>query len=153
MSLKSWLHRVVPLMLLLIPSLAAAQGIEPDRQRLRTALDDIRTLRTEYAEAFNNKDAAAVSAMYADDGVIIQPDGSMLSGEQIRTAMAEQASTWPHTVVASDTVRVYGSTAVDIGTITNHPAGGGESKQRYVAVLRRGMRGWKVAHVVLVDTK
>ena len=89
MSLKSWLHRVVPLMLLLIPSLAAAQGIEPDRQRLRTALDDIRTLRTEYAEAFNNKDAAAVSAMYADDGMVIQPDGSMLSGEQIRTAMAE----------------------------------------------------------------
>ncbi|HEX6643323.1 MAG TPA: nuclear transport factor 2 family protein [Gemmatimonadales bacterium] len=154
MLARTSLVRAAILSLLLVPTSLFAQGIEPDRARLRTALDDLQTFRTEYAEAFNRKDAAAVSAMYADDAIVVQADGTMLVGsEAIGKSMATEASSWPHGVIASDTTRVYGSTAVDIGTWTMHEAGGGESVNRYAVVLRRGMSGWKLTHVILTPTK
>ncbi len=39
---------------------------------------------------------------------------------------------------------------MDIGRIVAQPEAGGEEASRYVAVLRKGMRGWKLAHVVTV---
>ena len=151
MFLRTSLTRAILLALLLVPSVAVAQGVAADRARLRTAMDDLRAVRTEYVEAYNRKDAAAITAMYADDAILIQPDGTMLTGtEEIGKAMAEAAPTWAHSVISSDTVRVYGSTAVDIGTFTVHPAGGGEVVNRYTSVLRRGMRGWKLTHVIVM---
>jgi hypothetical protein len=44
----------------------------------------------------------------------------------------------------------FGGTAVDMGTITMHPPGGGEQKSRYLAVLRREMGGagnWDLVRV------
>ena len=151
MPTRTPLFRAFLLGLMLVPSLAVAQGIAPDRQRLRTAMDDLRALRTEYVEMFNKKDANGVTNLYADDAIIIQPDGTMLTGtEEIAAAMTEDSKTWAHSVIESDTLRVYGSTAVDIGTFTSHPEGGAEQKLRYTSVLRRGMNGWKLTHVVLM---
>lgn len=151
MSLRTPISRAILLALMLVPSFVAAQGIEADRARLRTAMDDLRALRTEYVEAYNRKDAAAITAMYADDAILIQPDGTMLTGtEEIGKAMAAAAPNWAHSVASSDTVRVYGSTAVDIGTFTVHPTGGGEVVNRYTSVLRRGMGGWKLTHVIVM---
>jgi len=153
MRRRSLLKYVVPLLLVLAPSVALAQGIEADRQRLRTAQDDIRALRSQYAEAYNAKDAAALAALYTADGIMVNSKGEMVAGaEEIASTMAADAPNWPHAVIASDTVRVYGSTAVDVGRFTTHPAGGGEKVERYVAVLRRGMDGWRLSHAVLVPT-
>src|SRR5688500_7582412 len=117
MQARTPMSRALLLALMLVPSAVFAQGVAADRARLRTALDDLRALRTEYVEAFNKKDAAAVTALYADDAILIQADGAMLVGsEAIGKAMADSASAWPHAVIASDTTRVYGSTAVDVGT-------------------------------------
>jgi uncharacterized protein (TIGR02246 family) len=136
------------------PAALAAQGIPANAPALRTAMSDIATLRATYAEAFNNKDAAAVTALYADDAVVIMADGQLLNGGlEIRSAMAEQAPTWPHMVIESDTTRVFGGTAVDLGTTTVHPADGGEMKHRYVVILRRGIEGWKITHVTQVLMK
>jgi uncharacterized protein (TIGR02246 family) len=151
MPTRSWIVRVLLFLLVLVPSMASAQGIAADRQRLRTALDDLRALRTEYAEMYNKKDAAGVANLYADDAIVIRSDGTMLTGsEEIGKAMADDAKNWPHIVLQSDTVRVYGSTAVDIGTLTAHPEGGAEQVSRYTTVLRRGINGWKVTHVVVM---
>jgi uncharacterized protein (TIGR02246 family) len=151
MPVKTPMLRAMLLALMLIPSVALAQGVAADRARLRTALDDLRALRTEYIEAYNKKDANAVTNLYADDAILIQPDGTMLTGtEEIGKAMADAAPNWAHAVISSDTTRVYGSTAVDIGTFTTHPAGGAEVVNRYTSVLRRGMRGWKLTHVVVM---
>ncbi|HLS47658.1 MAG TPA: nuclear transport factor 2 family protein [Gemmatimonadales bacterium] len=151
MRRRSLLKCVIPMLLVLAPSVALAQGIEADRQRLRTAQDDIRTLRSQYAEAYNAKDAAAVAALYTSDGIMVNSSGEMVAGaEEIASSMASAAPSWPHVVISSDTVRVYGSTAVDVGRFTTHPASGGEKVERYVAVLRRGMDGWRVSHAVLV---
>src|SRR5690606_30613889 len=76
MRRRSLLKYVVPLLLVLAPSVALAQGIEADRQRLRTAQDDIRALRSQYAEAYNAKDAAAVAALYTSDGIMVNSSRS-----------------------------------------------------------------------------
>lgn len=154
--MSSWhrTHRAVTLALAVAvstPAVVAAQGIPANAPALRTAMSDLATLRATYVDAFNKKDAAAVTALYADDAVVISEDGSLMNGSlEIGAAMAAEAPTWPHAVIESDTTRVYGSTAVDLGTWTAHPADGGEMKFRYVTMLRRGLGGWKITHVSLV---
>lgn len=156
MSLRNWYRRAVPMVLaasVLVPSIAAGQGIESPRIPLRTALNDIATLRTSYADAFNGKDADAVNATYTDDAIVLNADGSLAKGRaEIAKAMGD-ASDWPHAVIHSDSVRVYGSTAVDVGTFTMHPAEGGELKHRYLVVLRHDMNGWKIAYAADVPAK
>jgi ketosteroid isomerase-like protein len=86
--------------------------------------------------------------MYLDEAIVIRPDGSQLVGAKaIGEALKADAPTWPHMVLTSDTVRVYGGTALDFGTVTTHPKDGGENVSHYLAVLRRGLRGWKIAAV------
>jgi hypothetical protein len=56
-------------------------------------------------------------------------------------------------VLTSDTVRVYGGTALDFGTVKTHPEAGGENVSHYLAVLRKGLKGWKLAAVASVPEK
>jgi uncharacterized protein (TIGR02246 family) len=157
MSLRNWYRRAVPLVLaasVLVPSIATGQGIESPRIPLRTALNDLMTLRTSYVDAFNGKDAKAVAALYTDDAVVIMRDGSMVMGRaEIAKAMEKDAANWPHAVIKSDSTRVYGATAVDVGTWTEHPVGGGEVVSRYLVVIRHDMNGWKLAYVADVPVK
>lgn len=133
------------------PSLAVAQGVEAPRLPLRTKLDELNTLRAAYAEAFNGKNAAAVSAMYAPDALLITDQGVLLSGNQaIAAAFAADAKGWPHMVIESDSVKVFGNTAVDMGTLRMHPEGGAEMVARYLVVLRRNMQDWKLVSVASV---
>jgi ketosteroid isomerase-like protein len=133
---------------------AAAQGIETPHLPIRTVIDELNTTRALYAEAFNAKNAAAVIAFYLPEAILVGPDGSQIMGAKaIGEMMKKEAPTWPHMVLASDTVRVYGGTAVDFGTVTTHPKAGGEEVSRYMAVLRRGVSGWKLASVAQVPVK
>jgi uncharacterized protein (TIGR02246 family) len=133
------------------PSLAGAQGIEEPRIPLRTALKEIRTLREAYAESFNRKDAAAVADMYAPDATAILRDGRVLNGKDaIRQAFVAEAAKWPHMTITSDTVRVFGHTAWDVGTTRAHRAEGGEEVSHYLVVLRRGLKDWKISGLAAV---
>ena len=157
MSRPSWFSRAVPLLLMLglaAPSVVAAQGVEEPRIPLRTALMELNTLRTEYADAFNRRDGAALAGVYASDAVFIDADGAkMVGNDAIREYMIARSEKGGHMVIASDTVRVYGNTAVDMGTLTIHPEGGGEDVAHYMTVSRRGMTGWKIVSVVQVPLK
>jgi ketosteroid isomerase-like protein len=133
---------------------AAAQGVETPHLPLRTVIDELNSTRASYAEAYNAKDAAAVTAFYLPEAILVLPDGSQIMGATaIGEVMKKDAPTWPHMVLASDTVRVYGGTAVDFGTVKLHPKAGGEEVSRYMAVLRRGLHGWKLASVAQVPVK
>jgi uncharacterized protein (TIGR02246 family) len=153
MTSRSWFRASLAsaaLLLLAVPA-AMAQGVEAPRLPLRTALDELNTVRTEYAEAFNAKNAAAVTDMYAEDAMLVSGDGTLLKGKAaIGMWLADGAKGWPHMVIESDSVRVYGRTAVDVGTLRMHPEGGAEQVARYMVVLRRGMRVWKVVSVASV---
>lgn len=138
-------HASLLLALLAVAPMALQAQIAADRVPLRTALADIGTLRTEYAEAYNKKDGAAVAKLYTKDAVSIGADGTVLDGyDAILGAMKAGAADFAHLVISSDTVQVYGATAIDQGLATMHPAGGGEIKARYLVVLRRDMNGWKI---------
>jgi ketosteroid isomerase-like protein len=130
---------------------AAAQGVDAPRVPLRTAIKEINTLRAEYATLYNKKDAGALTAMYLPDAVWIRDDGSMLLGQAaIGKALAEGAATWQQITVSSDTMRVFGNTAWDVGSLSSKGSGGEASTSQYLVVLRRGLREWKISSVAVV---
>ena len=118
---------------------------------LRTALDELREFRENYADAYNNKDSATVAGMYAPDAVVIQGNGTVLVGKDaIRTAIAANAPSWGQLTITSDTVRVVGNTAWDVGTARTQRAGAGEQVSHYLTVYRRGLKSWKLVRLAVV---
>jgi uncharacterized protein (TIGR02246 family) len=147
---RSWLSLAV-LLVFVAPSVAGGQGIPPGAPKLRTARDEIKNFREAYAEAFNNKDSTTVANMYAPDAIVIQADGTVLVGKDaIRKAIVADAPKWPQMTITSDTLRVVGNTAWDVGTTRSQPSGGGEEVSHYLVVLRRGAKYWKVSRVAVV---
>src|SRR4051812_32011388 len=99
---------------------AAAQGIESPRVPLRTAIRELTARRTEYAVLYNKKDVAALTAMYLPDAVVVRDDGSTLVGQAaIGKALAGDASGWQQISISSDTMRVFGNTAWDVGSMSS----------------------------------
>jgi uncharacterized protein (TIGR02246 family) len=141
---------VLAVLALAAPSVALAQGVEAPRLPLRTALDELGTLRAEYAEAWNRKDGAAVAAVYAPDAIAIRTDGTVLRGTAEISNWFKDSSAWPHMVLESDSVKVFGNTAVDVGTVRLHPEGGAEMVAHYLVVLRRNMQNWKIVSAATV---
>jgi len=138
--------------LTLVPmSLAAAQGVEHPRVPLRTAMAEINTLRSAYADLYNKKDAAALTAMYLPDALVIRGDGSTLRGQAaIGKELEQQAPSWKQISLASDKTQVYGNTAWDAGTMSSGGSDGEPSVSRYLVVLRRGLQDWKVVSLAVV---
>lgn len=133
-----------------IPAIASGQGIPKGHVPVSTTLGDIAKLRTAYGEAWNAKDAKTLNAMFTADATVIDADGSVASGwKEIAKKNEDAAPNWPHTVITSQSVKVYGTTAVDVGTVAMHPADGGEMKYHYLVVLRHGVNGWKLQDVAV----
>jgi ketosteroid isomerase-like protein len=136
---------------LLTTSLAAAQGVEAPRVPLRTALKEINTLRAEYAALYNRKDTTALSAMYQPDAIVIRPDGStLMGGAAVRKAFSEEAAKWGQITLSSDTTRVFGNTAWDVGSMSSQGPDGDQRVQRYLVVLRRGIQTWQISSLAVV---
>jgi len=132
-------------------SAAVAQGIDAPRVPLRTAIKEINTLRAEYADLYNKKDAKALTAMYLPDAVLIRGDGSTLSGQDaIGKDLADQAPSWQHIAITSDTMRVFGNTAWDVGKLSTQDSSGEASVSQYLVVLRRGVEKWQISSAAVV---
>ncbi len=142
---------LVAVLAFVMTTLAVAQGIEKPRVPLRTAIKEINTLRSEYADLYNKKDAAALTAMYLPDAVMVRGDGSTLLGQTaIGKALGEEAATWTPVTITSDTMRVFGNTAWDVGTLSSQTPAGDASVSHYLVVLRRGVQKWQVSSVAVV---
>ena len=130
---------------------AAAQGVEAPRVPLRTAIKELNTLRAEYADLYNRKDATAITAMYLPDAVMVREDGSTLLGQEaIGSAMKSESASWGQITLASDTMRVFGNTAWDVGELRGKGPQGESSGSRYLVVLRRGIQSWKISSLAVV---
>ena len=142
--------RMAPVLLALAlatPVVARAQVEEP-RIPLRTAIAEINTFRSAYQDAYNKKDGATLAAMYEDDAVVVNPDGSTLMGiDAIRKALTTAAPNWNAATITSDTMRVYGHSAWDVGVFTTTGPNGEKITSRYLVTLRRGLTQWKLARV------
>ena len=136
---------------LIATSPASAQGIETPRVPVRTAIKEINTLRAEYADLYNHKNAAAITAMYLPDAVMIRADGSTLLGRTaIGKALGEDAVSWESITISSDTMRVFGNTAWDVGTLNSQTSGGDATVNHYLVVLRRGVQTWQISSLAVV---
>jgi len=136
-----------------LPSVARAQ-IPDSTVPLKTVISETNTFRTEYAEYYNNKDVAHLVDMYDADAILIAGDGTTLMGQAaIREYFTKGAPNFPHMVLTSDSLVAFGSTAVIVGTLTAHPQAGGEEVSRYLTVLRRNYRQWKIVRVAVVPVK
>ena len=145
---RAWLPLVVSLALLL-PGVATGQGIERPRVPVRTALSEISAFREEYAQTYNNKEAAALAGMYAPDATLIAGDGTVLTGKEA-IGKSLESGPWMKMSLASDSVRVFGNTAYDVGTVRMSGADGHEDVSHYLVVLRRGVTVWKLSAVAVV---
>ena len=144
---RAWLPFMLSLPFLL-PNVANGQGIERPRVPVRKALDEIRVLRSVYSDAFNKKDTATLGDIYAPDAIVIRGDGTMLTGKEAIQKSLEEGP-WGKMSIASDTVRVFGNTAYDVGTVRTS-RGGNEDVSHYLVVLRRGVRFWKISSLAAV---
>ena len=127
------------------PTVVGAQ-IEEGRIPLQTAMTELFRFREAYAESYNSKNVAAVSAMYDTSAVVILANGTMLKGRVAINKSLTDAAPLPHMVIESDSIRVFGNTAIDVGTLKMHPSGAPEIVTRYIVVLRRGFNEWKLVY-------
>jgi len=133
-----------------VPTVARAQ-IPDSVIPLQTVISETNRFRAEYADHFNKKDVAGLMTLYAADAIFTAEGGTRYTGREAITAyFTTLVPTMPHIVVTSESLLSYGGTAIDMGTITMHPPGGGEVKSRYLAVLRRELGGggnWDLVRV------
>jgi ketosteroid isomerase-like protein len=89
--------------------------------------------------------------MYLPDAFVIQPDGTTLHGrDAIGKALAQQAPSWKKMEVTSDTLRVFGNTAWDVGTLSSPDESDEPTTSHYLVVLRRGVQTWKISSLAVV---
>jgi ketosteroid isomerase-like protein len=89
--------------------------------------------------------------MYTPDAVVIQGDGTVQVGKAaIQKAIAEAGPTWTQLTITSDTLRVVGNSAWDVGTTHRQLSEGGEQVAHYLVVLRRGLKYWKIDRLAVV---
>ena len=139
----------VLLALALAPTVAVAQ-IEEPRIPLQTKMTELNRFRTEYADYWNKKDVTSLVAMYSADVMVNDGDGRVYKGhDAVKQWFAERQGNMPHLVIESDSLAVYGNTAVDMGTSKMHPSGAAEMVARYIVVLRRNMNGWKIVRAAI----
>jgi len=139
------------LLLCALPVVAVGQGIPKEATPLRTSRDELRDFREAYVEAYNKKDTVAVAKMYNPNAVVIQGNGNVLVGhDAIQKSIATGAPKWTELTINSDTLRVVGKTAWDVGTSRTRGAEGGEQVYHYLALFRRGNVSWKIERLAIV---
>jgi uncharacterized protein (TIGR02246 family) len=142
---------LVALFLCALPVIAMGQGIPKEATPLRTSRDELRAFREAYVEAYNKKDTVAVANMYNPNAVVIQGNGNVLVGHNaIQKSIAANAPKWTELTLNSDTLRVVGKTAWDVGTSRTRGAEGGEQVYHYLVVYRRGNSSWKIERLAIV---
>lgn len=134
------------------PAALAAQGIRPHAP-VPTTREDIARARDAYVDAYNAKNAAGVDRMYTIDAVVIGTDGSEATGPAIARRDAGAAPAWDAVTVESTSLKIYGATALDVGTWTTHPSAGDPVVRHYMAVFRHGIHGWKLQAMALAGSQ
>ncbi len=144
----------VPLALGLVvaaTSVASAQGIEEPRIPLTTAVTELTRFRAEYSDNLTRRDVKALVAMYEPDAIVVRADAMTITGKAALEAwLTERTVDIQSGTLKSDTLRVFGNTAIDVGATTITRKGGGQTVTRYLVVFRRGTKDWKIFRVALI---
>jgi ketosteroid isomerase-like protein len=99
-----------------------------------------RTHREEFNGALKNNDLAKLSEIYADDYMLVRPDGSKLSKQQILDDLKEHSMIFRSISLTNEQVRVHGPVGIltgDSEAITIRDGKESATKVRLVAVYVR----------------
>ena len=77
-----------------------------------TAEDVIRTHRQEFNRALKAQDFDALSRLYADDYMLVRPDGSVLSKQEVLRDLRDGGLIFRSIEMADVNVRIHGATAL-----------------------------------------
>jgi uncharacterized protein (TIGR02246 family) len=111
---------------------------------------EVERIRSQWLEAAERNDAAAVAALYSDDAIVTSPMGEAVRGrESIRELWTEQLPMSSDLDIDSSDFEVSGDLAYDYGTFSQTlttPAGEEmEVEGEYVVILRRQDDGqWRI---------
>ncbi|MBI1896504.1 MAG: SgcJ/EcaC family oxidoreductase [Acidobacteria bacterium] len=112
-------------------------------------------VRTAYQAAVIAKDAKAIAALYAEDGVEMPPNGPSAKGraaiEKFNQGLFDQFN--PKLAITPSDTKVSGDWAFDVGSYTQTltPVKGGapiKDTGKYVVVLKRAGGQWWAAYAI-----
>lgn len=134
-----------------IVALAAPAAEAQDEDQTSAAVGMVRDA---YVSALNNKDAAAIAELYAEDGQLTDEYGNHFVGrDAILKGLTDAAPGWGHFVVKPGEVVQSGDVAWEMGTSLLHiNAEDGspmEIKNHYLVVLGKEDGTWRIKALVL----
>ena len=111
-------------------------------------------IRDAYIAALNNKDAAAIAELYAEDGQLTDQYGNHFEGrDAILKGLTEAAPTWGHFVNKPGEVMQSGNVAWEMGTSVMHIKAEDGSMMgignHYLVVLAMEEGTWRIKALVV----
>ena len=144
--------KTLPLLFAL--ALAACQPAEPaaelnaapvadvDLDADRAALEEI---EGRYSEALRTGDRATISALFADDGVILASDHPLVRGRDDIDAYGTEIDDGPEPEYDATTEVLEVSSSGDLAYVIGTDASAGDGAGKYLTVYRRVGGEWKIA--------
>jgi uncharacterized protein (TIGR02246 family) len=110
--------------------------------------EEIRAYTKKYDELFNKNDAAAVSALFTEDAVIVAPEGLIYGRQAIEKHYAEFFQQWHPTnnVVTTDQINAIGDRVWKVGEWNctfQGPDDPSPAKGHFASILVREGDAWK----------
>lgn len=99
-----------------------------------------RVHREEFYAALKNSDLGKLADIYADDYMLVRPDGSVLSKAQILDDLKTHAMSFSSIELTNETIRIYGSVGILTGdnkTVAVRDGKESKARARIVAVYRK----------------
>ncbi len=104
-------------------------------------------LAADFEAAYNAGDAVKAAAMYADDAVVMPPDGQMVKGRSAIAARLKSEMKGKVTLKLSPSASaISGDQAYEAGTITVALPDGHTLSEKYLVVYKRVGGEWKIAY-------
>jgi ketosteroid isomerase-like protein len=135
-----------------------SQAVESDREeRKMTEAEVLRTHLDLFNGALKSRDWDQLEAIYSDDYMLVRPDGSVLSKEEVLADLRIGGLAVKAIEIADVKVRIHGDAAILTGvsrTVTSRQGKGAKSHIRLVAVYVADRSGPRLVHfqsVLLTD--
>jgi len=129
---------------------ASAQQASSAKKDLSESETAVIKLQRQWLDAYENRDAAAMERIVADDFTITYPSGDVERKPQIIAFLTRQrdpAKPGPKFTTADVESRVYGDIVILIGRVTMESVRGGQTTRetsRYTDVYRKQKGRWQV---------
>ncbi len=112
--------------------------------------DEVLRIHTEtFYGALKSQNYAALEALYADDYMLVRPDGAVLNKQEVLQDLWTNGLTFHSIELRQSTVRIYGPTAVLTGesrTVTRRNGMEARAHFRLIAVYAREGESIRLVH-------